>query len=414
MAIGKTPFSSTGKLLSRIQQVGKNKKQKSSPMLALLLATLALTVNFWAWSLMGPIGSKLALELSLTPINLSIMLAVPVLVGSLARIPFGVLTDRFGGHKVFSAVCFLSILPVVALAFADTYNAFLVAGAFLGVAGASFAVGVPFVNAWFPPEKRGFVLGIYSMGNAGTAVSGFLTPRLTNSFDRQTAYLTTAVALFSIGVAFWLWGHDSPSWKRSKGSSIARLINAIHTRNTWDLSLLYSISFGAFVAFGVYLPVLLKVSYGLSLTDAATRAAGFVLLATIARPVGGWLSDHIGGDKVIKVTFLFIAILAAFVAFQPTLAPTTTVAYLSLAFVLGCANGAIIALVSKLSKPDTVGSVTGIVGACGGLGGFLPPLILGLTYEKTHSYSLALFGLSIAAAIVLIYISRRFRQIKLA
>lgn len=396
--------------------MGKNKKIKikTTPTIALLLATLALTVSFWAWSLMGPIGSKLANEMSLTPVNLSIMLAIPVLVGSLARIPFGVLTDKFGGHKIFSITCMLAIIPVVMLAFAENYNAFLVGGAVLGIAGASFAIGVPYVNAWFPPEKRGSVLGIYSMGNAGTAVSGFITPRLTNTFDRPTAYLTAAAALFSIGVAFWIWGHDSPNWKKSKGSALTRLAGAMRNHITWDLSLLYSISFGSFVAFGVYLPVLLKVSYGLSLTDAAARAAGFVLLATVARPVGGWLSDNIGADKVIKTAFLLITILSAFVAFQPTLAPTTTTAYLSLAFVLGCANGAIIALVSKLSKPDTVGSVTGIVGAAGGLGGFLPPLILGITYQQTHSYSYAILGLSISALIVLIYITQRFKRIKLA
>ncbi|MEK7059353.1 MAG: MFS transporter, partial [Patescibacteria group bacterium] len=357
---------------------------------------------------------KFAADLSLSPVGLSVMLAVPVLVGSLARIPFGVLTDRFGGHRVFTAVCFLAILPVMALAFVDSYNAFLVAGAFLGIAGASFAVGVPYVNAWFPPQKRGLVLGIYSMGNAGTAVSGFLTPSLATAFDRQTAYITAAAALLLIGVAFMLWGHDSPTWKRAKGSAIARLTKAMSSHNTWDLALLYSISFGAFVAFGVYLPVLLKVSYGLSLTDAAARAAGFVLLATAARPVGGWLSDHVGGARVIRTVFAGIAVLSAFVALQPSLAPATTVAYLSLAFVLGCGNGAIIALVSKLSKPDSIGSVTGIVGACGGLGGFLPPLILGVTYQRTRSYSLALLGLSLAAALVFVYISRRFKRIKLA
>lgn len=383
---------------------------KSSQMVALILATFALTVNFWAWSLLGPLGATFASQFSLNPIQLSIMLAIPVLLGSFARIPFGVLTDRLGGHLMFSALCFIAVIPVVWLAVANSYTQFLLAGLLLGITGAAFAIGIPYVNAWFPPEKRGLVLGIYSMGNAGTAVSGFLTPQFTNLFDRQIAYLIVAGILFLMGIIMVLWGYNSPNWKPSKDSALTRLKIAAKSLVTWDLSFLYAVSFGAFVAFGVYLPVLLKVSYGLSLTDAAARAAGFVLIATVARPIGGYLSDKVGGQKVIRVVFVAIAILATFIALQPALAPPTTVAYLSLAAFLGLGNGAVIALVSKLTQPERVGSVTGIVGAIGGLGGFLPPLILGLTYEKTHSYSIALLGLALTAIIVFVYINQRFRS----
>ena len=203
---------------------------------------------------------------------------------------------------------------------------------------------------------------------------------------------------------------NAPGWKPAEGSSLGRLVMAAKLRLTWDLSSVYAVTFGAFVAFGVYLPVLLKVSYGLSLTDAAARAAGFVLLATIARPVGGWLSDKVGAKRVVKAALIFVIPLATFVALQPTLEPQTTAAYLSLAFVLGSANGAVFALVGKLAKADVMGSVTGIVGAAGGFGGFLPPLLLGITYQRLHSYSLALILLSIAALLALIYINRRFKD----
>ena len=363
------------------------------PIFSLIIAFFALTVNFWAWSLLGPLGPKIASDLSLGPVELSILIAVPILVGSLARIPFGILTDRFGGSKVFSALCFFAILPLIALAYATSYNEFLVAGAFLGLTGAAFVIGIPFVGAWFPPEKRGLVLGLYSMGNAGTAVSGFLTPTFANTLGMQTTFLIVAGTMFIMGAVLYLWGVDSPRWQTSK-SALTSLRNASKDRYTWDLSLMYAVSFGAFVAFGAYLPVLLNVFYGLSLTDAAARSAGFVLLATLTRPLGGWLSDTMGGEKVLRIGFAAIAILASFTAFQPTLAITTTITYLSLAAFLGCCNGAIISLISKHAKPDIVGSVTGIVGACGGLGGFVPPLILGLTYQKTQSYSFALLGLS--------------------
>jgi len=377
---------------------------------ALGIATLALIINFWAWSLLSPLGAKLASELTLTPVMLSLLLAVPVIIGSLGRIGFGMLTDKFGGKTMFATISLLTALPVFALTFAESYQQFAVIAIFLGLGGAAFVIGIPFISAWFPPERRGFVLGVYSMGNAGTALSGFATPRLADNFGRDTTFLIVAFILALVAVVFMVWGKNAPSWKPAKGSSVTRLVTAARLRLTWDLSSVYAVTFGAFVAFGVYLPVLLKVSYGLSLTDAAARAAGFILLATIARPVGGWLSDKVGAKYVIQLALCVIIPLAAFVAIQPTLEPQTTVAYLSLAFVLGCANGAVFALVGKLAKPEVMGSVTGIVGAAGGFGGFLPPLLLGFTYQRMHSYALALILLSVAAAISLAYIHRRFKD----
>jgi MFS transporter, NNP family, nitrate/nitrite transporter len=377
---------------------------------ALTIATFALIINFWAWSLLSPLGSKYASELSLNPLSLSLLLAVPVIVGSIGRIILGMITDKFGGRIVFAVTCLLAMIPVIALAFSDTYMQLIFTAVFLGIGGAAFVIGIPYVSAWFPPEKRGLVLGIYSMGNVGTAVSGFLTPRLESTIGRQSTYYLVASLLFVMSTIFVLWGKNAPGWKSPKGSALKRFALATKSRITWDLAVVYIITFGAFVAFGVYLPVLLKVSYGLSLTDAATRAAGFVLLATVARPIGGWLSDKIGGKRVIRVVLLAIVFLATSVALQPTLQLRTTITYLSLAFVLGLGNGAVFALVGKLSKPDSMGSVTGIVGACGGLGGFLPPLILGFTYQRTHSYSIALIMLSFSALLAFFYINHRFKD----
>lgn len=377
---------------------------------ALGIATLALIVNFWAWSLLSPLGAKLASELTLTPVMLSLLLAVPVIIGSLGRIGFGMLTDKFGGKTMFAAISLLTAIPVFALTFADNYQQFAITAIFLGLGGAAFVIGIPFISAWFPPERRGFVLGVYSMGNAGTALSGFATPRLADSFGRDATFIIVACILSLVAVVFMFWGKNAPGWKPANGSSVTRLAIAARLRLTWDLSSVYAVTFGAFVAFGVYLPVLLKVSYGLSLTDAAARAAGFILLATIARPIGGRMSDKVDAKYVIQLALCVVIPLAAFVAFQPSLEPQTTVAYLSLAFVLGCANGAVFALVGKLAKPEVMGSVTGIVGAAGGIGGFLPPLLLGFTFQRMHSYALALILLSVAAAISLAYIHRRFKD----
>lgn len=386
------------------------RKKVGSAQLTLLLATVALAVNFWAWSLLGPLGSKISKDLGLSPLELSILLAAPVIVGSLGRIFMGAITDRFGGQKVFSGLCFIAIVPVIMLAKADNYSSFLLAGTLTGISGTAFAVGIPFVNSWFKPEKRGLALGIYGMGNVGTAVSGFVTPRATELFSRQVAYLLVSVLLALIGLSILKWGKNAPSWKPSKDSAWQKLLNASKFPITWDLATVYAISFGAFVAFGVYLPVLLKTSYDLSLTDAASRAAGFVLLATLARPIGGFISDKLGGKFVIRLVLLLIAVLAGFIASRSSLAPDTTLAYLSLAVVLGMGNGAVFALLGKLSDPSLVGSITGIVGAIGGLGGFVPPLILGYAYQKTNSYSLALGMLAISSILVLVIINHRFKQ----
>lgn len=371
--------------------------------LALLIATGALTINFWAWSLISPLGTKYASEFNLNPSSLSLLLAMPVIAGSLGRIVLGVASDKFGCRQVFAAASITAMIAVIALLFVDSYSQLFLAALLLGVGGATFVIGVPFVGSWFPPEKRGLALGIYSMGNIGTAVSGFLTPRLEGTIGREQTFLLVAALLFCFAIVFLTKVKDAPGWKPAKGSAIRRLIDTSKDPVTRDLSVVYIVTFGAFVAFGVYLPVLLKVSYDLSLTDAASRAAGFVVIATLARPIGGWLSDKIGGNRVIQVALIAVAFLAGFVAFQPSLQIQTTIAYLSMAFMLGCCNGAVFALVGKMSKPGTVGSVTGIIGAIGGLGGFIPPLILGFTYQQLNSYSLALSLLALSALVVFIY-----------
>ncbi len=379
---------------------------------ALFLATLGLVVNFWAWSLLSPLGTQLAKELVISPTQLSLLLAMPVIIGALGRIALGILTDKLGGRYTFALVCFLTALPVIGLCMTHSYISLLLVATLLGIGGASFVVGIPFLSDWFPVEKRGLIIGIYSMGNAGTALSGFLTPRLDELLGRQQTFLLVAALLIILAIVFLLFGRNAPGWKPPKTSSLTRIKKAVTFPLTRDISMVYIVTFGAFVAFGVYLPVLLRIAYGLSLTDAATRAAGFVLIATLARPIGGWLGDKIGGRLVIQLSLIAIVILACFTAFQSTLAIETTIAYLTLALTLGCANGASFALVGKLTKPEIMGSVTGVIGAAGGLGGFLPPIILGITHQQTHSYAPALFMLAVSALIVLVYISIRFRDRK--
>lgn len=389
----------------------KKTKKQSNRTVALLLATLVLTVNFWAWSILGPLASNYEDILKLSPLSVSILVAVPVIVGAFGRIILGAMADRFGGKKVLTGVCLLGTIPLIGLSLAATYNQLLIFGFLVGISGAVFSAGIPFVNAWFPPKKRGFALGVYGMGNLGVAISGFLTPRIVEKFGSDWPFYVVAALLVFTGIIASIYLKESGSWQPSKKSLFSSFFKAIKLRTTQDLALMYALTFGAFVAFGLYLPVLLKNVYFLSLTDAASRAAGFVIIATLARPIGGWLSDRWGGQNIIRIVLFSTAILSALIAFQKPLGVAVTAQYLSLAFVLGCGNGAVFALVSKLSPSTMLGSVSGIVGAAGGLGGLLPPVVMGLSFQYTHSYSLAVSLLSLVTIFVFFYISHRFKTI---
>lgn len=394
--------------IANLKPIIKMKNSPKSKYFALLAATLLLAINFWAWSLISPLATDYARLFALSPLMVSLLVAAPVMIGSFGRIPLGLLTDRYGGRKMFAVVCFLAAAAVLGLNVVGSSSALLTAAVALGIAGASFAVGVPFINAWFPKRQRGFALGVYAIGDAGTAVSGLLTPRLADYLGRPGLFWLVACLLVLGGLAMFVFGRDSPSWRPAKGSSLKRLKKALRWDLTWKLSLLYALTFGAFVAFAMYLPILLNQSYHLSVTDAAARAAGFVLLATLIRPIGGWLSDHFSGLVVLRFVFAISFVLAGLVAVHPSLAHIGTIAYLGLALSLGIGSGAIFAVIGHRCDPRLVGGVTGIIGAAGGLGGFFPPLIMGLSYQLSGSYFAALGLFSVICLVIVLSLRRLF------
>ncbi|WP_316043529.1 MFS transporter [Actinomadura sp. CNU-125] len=183
----------------------------------------------------------------------------------------------------------------------------------------------------------------------------------------------------------------------------ARLAAAARMGVTWQLSVLYAVTFGGYVAFSVYLPTYLRTEYGLSQSDAAHRMAGFVLLAVLMRPVGGWLSDRVGATRVLSASLALTVAAAAAQAFAPPLLPVGTIAFLVMATVLGAGSGATFALVARLTPANEVGSVTGVVGAAGGLGGFVPPLVMGSVYGSHGSYTVGLMALAVVAAATAVF-----------
>lgn len=378
---------------------GRNPGDSGQRWIMLALATVGFAVSFWAWALLSPLGSQLKDSLHLSAFEQSLVVAVPVIVGSLGRVPVGALTDKFGGRVMFPLVSALTIIPVLYLGFAghSSLAGLLVGGFFLGIGGTSFAVGVPFVNAWFVPRQRGMAIGVFGAGMGGTAISALTTVKLVKSHSFAAPFVLTAAVLGGYAVVASLLLRDSPARIVPRTPFLGRLRTTSRLRVTWQAGALYAVAFGGYVAFSVYLPTYLRTAYGLSATDAANRTAGFVLIAVAARPLGGWLSDRIGATTVLLVSFTVVAICAAAQASTPSLAPAGTVAFLVMAAALGAGSGAVFALVALLSPAAAVGGVTGIVGAAGGLGGFVPPLVMGAIYSSYGSYDGGLALLAIVA-----------------
>ncbi|GAA0919071.1 MFS transporter [Pseudonocardia zijingensis] len=365
----------------------------------LTLATVGFTVTFWAWALLSPLGASLRDELALTSFEQSLLVAVPVIVGSLGRIPVGALTDRLGARRMFPTVALLTVLPVLYLGhLADSLAAYLVGGFFLGLGGTTFAIGVPFVNSWYPPERRGLALGIFGAGMGGTAISAFSTVQLAAAFGPAFPFDLVAVVLVVFAAVAHLLLRDRPDRAVPTGSVAARLLAVLRMPVALQLSFLYAVAFGGFVAFSVYLPSYLTTAYGLDRADAAMRTAGFVVLAVAMRPAGGWLCDRYDPIRVLAGAYAAVTLLAVLAAFELPLLPVGTVAFLGLAAALGTGTGAVFALVARMVAPELVGAVTGLVGAAGGLGGFFPPLVMGLVYGILGDYSLGFVLLALTAA----------------
>ncbi|MFF6813665.1 MFS transporter [Streptomyces sp. NPDC012403] len=380
--------------------------------LMLALATAGFALNFWAWALLSPLAPRLKDSLGLSSFEQSLLVAVPVVVGSLGRVPVGALTDRFGGRVMFPLVSAATIVPVLYLGLAghSSLAALLAGGLFLGIGGTSFAVGVPFVSAWFPPERRGLAIGVFGAGMGGTAISALTTVKLVDAYGMANPFLITAAALAGYAVAAALLLRDAPGRTVPAGPPAPRPAATFRLGITWQASALYAVAFGGYVAFSVYLPTYLKTGYGLTQADAANRMAGFVLLAVAMRPVGGWLSDRIGPVRVLAGSLALVVGGALAQSFTPALAPVGTVAFLSLAAALGAGSGAVFALVALLAPANKVGSVTGVVGAAGGLGGFLPPLVMGALYGAYGSYAVGLVLLALVAAAALAHTATGVRS----
>ncbi|MFN2441421.1 MAG: nitrate/nitrite transporter [Thermoanaerobaculia bacterium] len=350
--------------------------------LQLTLATGAFALCFAVFGSVSAMMPILKKRLDLDPVQVSIALALPVLLGSLGRIPLGALADRFGGRIVFLFVLIASAVPAFVMGGVDSYGELLFWGFFIGIALASFSVGIAFVSRWYPPEKQGTALGIYGAGTSGQSLAAFGAPVLAAAFGFAWGFRTFGT-LAAIWLVLWiLLARNAPALRPP--ARLRDTFRPLADRRSWVLSLYYFLTFGGFVAMSIYLPTFLTEMFGLTPQDAGFRTAGFVVLSTGLRPVGGYLADKMGGATILRIIFPVTAVMAGFLA-VPAMVPFT-IGALGMAAAIGLGNGAVFKLVPQWF-PNTVGSVTGLVGAAGGLGGFFPPLAVGALYRVTGSYS---------------------------
>ena len=372
---------------------------------ALTLATVSFMVSFAAWGLVGGLASVFSGLYGLTASQTALLVAVPVLLGSVARLPMGMLTDRFGGRLVFTTLLAFSAVAAFVVPLTGSYRSLLVAAFLLGMAGSSFAIGAAFVSRWTPADRQGTALGIYGLGTLGQSIAVFVGPVVASRFGWEAVFRGTSALLLAWAIVYVVLARNPA---RSSRPATAAAMWAVLQRSprAWLLGAFYFLTFGGFVAFSIYLPTLLRAQFGLTPADAGLRSAGFVVIATLMRPVGGWLADRIGGAQVLSWVFGGVAAFALLLMW-PSMVPFT-VGALSCAMLLGLGNGAVFKLVPEHFPKDT-GTVTGLVGALGGLGGFFPPLVLGVFRDRLGEIWPGFVLLSLTALTLRVANGRVFR-----
>ncbi|GBG96735.1 nitrate/nitrite transporter [Lactococcus termiticola] len=389
----------------------KNKKYAAT--MALIMGTLAMLVSFMAWSSIAPLATAFAPKLGFEAGSAAqkMLVAVPVLLGSIARIPMGILSDRLGGKKVYLALMVFTLIPLLIIPHVHSYSVMLWVALLLGMAGTSFAVAISYVSVWFPAEKQGLVLGIAGMGNIGNAVSALILPTIIGANkDISKAYTFLVILMVIFIILFAVLTKEMPT---DKNKTIGQALSVAKEKDTWYLSLFYMLTFGSFMAFGNLIPTLIGKgnvnhfviadSPAKVLVVAGFWAAGFSAVATLLRPVGGMLADKILPKKLLMLVFGGVLISTLILAAGSHSFAILMTGIFVLAVFAGIGNGVVFKMVPYVSKKNT-GAVTGFVGAIGGLGGFIYPFVVaGIGNLKTSFLVLTAFTILCAIVLYLVF-----------
>lgn len=400
---------------------------------ALWLSTFAFTVCFAVWMIFSIIGIQISEQLGLNDTQFGLLIATPVLTGSLSRVFLGIWSDQFGGRRVMALVMLCGALATWMLTYAQTYGQFLFAALCVGIAGGSFSVGVAYVSRFFPASRQGTALGIFGAGNIGSAVTKLLAPMVMVAAGWTMVAKVWAVALAVTAVLFYLLSRDDPSLQQRRRDGVrpmplAEQLAPLKNLQVWRFSLYYFFVFGGFVALALWLPHYLVGAYGMDVATAGMLAACYSIPASLFRVVGGWMSDRLGARRVMYWTFSVSALCTFLLAYPDTeyvvrgidgpirfhLA-ISVVLFTVLVFVLGFFMSLGKAAVFKhipVYYPQHVGAVGGVVGMIGGLGGFILPIVFGALNDLLGVWSSCFMLLFVLVATALLWMHLTIRRME--
>lgn len=360
----------------------------------LIAAFMHFDLSFMLWVLLGALGIYIAESAGLSPAEKGLMVAVPILTGSLLRIPLGILGDRYGGRRVGMAMlAFLFVPLTLGWQSGDGLPILIATGLLLGSAGASFAVALPLASRWYPPQRQGLVMGIAAAGNGGTVIANLAAPRLADVFGWHNVLGLAMIPLAIVLVVFSLIARDCPGTTAARPAGY--YIRALRQRDLWWFCFFYSVTFGGFVGLSSFLPIFFRDQYGLSPIDAGYLTAMAAFVGSAVRPFGGWLADRFGGVRMLSGLLLAIAAVYGTAWLLP---PVETMGALLVAGMawLGLGNGSVFQLVPQRFRAE-IGAASGMIGAVGGLGGFIVPILLGGLRETAGSFAPGFVALAVAA-----------------
>lgn len=360
----------------------------------LIASFLHFDLSFMIWVMLGALGNYIAESLGLGSTQKGIMVAVPILTGSLLRIPLGVLSDRIGGKRVGIALLIFLFIPlIIGWQFVENLPALIAVGLMLGTAGASFAVALPLASKWYPAERQGLVMGIAAAGNSGTVVANLSAPKLAGILGWENVLALAMIPLAVVLIAFLLMAKDHP------GSTVKQPIRdyftALKEKDLWWFCLIYSVTFGGYVGLSSFLPIFFRDEYGISKVNAGYLTALAAFVGSGIRPFGGFLADRLGGIRMLSVLLVVIGAIYMLIAQIPPIG--ITVCLLLIAMVcLGMGNGATFQAVPQRFRKE-IGVATGVIGALGGLGGFFLPILLSMAKVAMNSFAAGFLLLSLVS-----------------
>lgn len=389
--------------------------------------TIAFTVCFMVWTMFGEVGVPIADELGLSETQFGLLTAIPILVGSLVRLPLGAWTDKFGGRPVFFILMLITVPAVWLVQFATEYWQLLVLAAFVGLAGGSFSVGVAYTAKWFDRGWQGTAMGIFGAGNSGAAVTKYIAPTVIVVVSWQAVANIYAAILLITALLFWFFTYSDPSHKSQSTPTLREQIHVLKDPKVWKYSQYYSVVFGGYVGVSLYLTRYYMMEYDIGIQMAALIATIFVLPGGVLRAIGGWLSDKFGAHAVTWTCMWASLICFFFMSYPHTEYAITTRdggtiefsfglpmwLFTVLIFVVGVAWGFGKASVFKYLSDEyhkNLGLVSGMVGLAGGLGGFLLPPMFGFLVDftgVTTTVWMLCFGFTLVSIIWMWWTERR-------